>query len=333
MFVVGGESLIDLVSEPVGEDGIIRMTAHQGGSPYNCAIALSRLNNETGFLCPISADGFGAYLLEPLERAGVRHLLRERVRTPSTLAVVTLNARREARYEFYRGADRAFTRDGLIAALPERVGLFQVGGFCPIVPEDAAAWLAVAEEAARRGAVISIDPNVRPSLVDDFAGYRERLGRFLDLAHLIKVSKEDLEALEADKNLEQHAAELLARPACELVVVTLGEAGSRAFTAAGEATAGIYSPPVFGDTVGAGDSLMAGILTTLSERGDLKPGELGALETKALEKVLTFGAVVAGLNCAHKGCVPPTRAEVDAVLNASEQVGPALIPAGRSKFL
>lgn len=30
MFVVGGESLIDLVSAPVGPDGVIHMTAHQG---------------------------------------------------------------------------------------------------------------------------------------------------------------------------------------------------------------------------------------------------------------------------------------------------------------
>ena len=34
--------------------------------------------------------------------------------------------------------------------------------------------------------------------------------------------------------------------------------------------------------------------------------------------MILWGAIVAGLNCAHKGCVPPTRAEVDAVLNASD---------------
>ena len=318
MFVVGGESLIDLVQDPVGADGAVHMTAHQGGSPYNCAMALSKLNNDTGFLCPISADGFGTYLLGPLDEAGVNLLLTERVRAPSTLAVVTLNAKKEARYEFYRGADRAFTREGLIAALPAKLDVFQIGGFCPIEPVDAGVWLDVAKEALRRGAVLSIDPNVRPSLVDDFTSYKQRLSGFLDLVHLIKVSKEDLEALDASKSIEQHAAELLARPNCELVVVTLGDQGSRAFTASGEAQAGIYSPPVFGDTVGAGDSLMAGILTTLSERGDLKPGELKALGADELEEVLHFGAIVAGLNCAHKGCVPPTRPEVDAILNASD---------------
>ena len=269
-------------------------------------------------MCPISADGFGGYLLGPLQEAGVTQLLSERVRTPSTLAVVTLNAKGEARYEFYRGADRAFTKDGLIAALPQNLALFQIGGFCPIEPEDAVVWLAVAEEAARRGAVISIDPNVRPSLIDDFTGYKARLDRFFDLVHLVKVSVEDLASLDASKSIEQHVEALLARPQCELVVVTLGDKGSRAFTRSGEAQAGIYSPPVFGDTVGAGDSLMAGILTTLAERGDLAPGQLKALQSDELGEVLRFGAIVAGLNCGHKGCVPPTRDEVDAVLNASD---------------
>jgi len=315
MFVVGGESLIDLVSEPRGADGVIHMHAHQGGSPYNCAIALAKLGNPTGYLCPISRDGLGSYLLEPLEAAGVTTLLAERVAVPTTLAVVTLNEKRQAAYEFYRGADRAFTREGLIAALPEAPSLYQVGGFCPIAPEDAAVWLDVVEAAVARGATISIDPNVRPSLVEDFDGYKARLDRFLDRAHIIKLSEEDMALLRPDLSIEAHAAALLERPQCELVVVTLGEKGSRAFTRSGRAEAGIWSPPVFGDTVGAGDSLMAGVLARLAERGDLVPGRLGGLDDAALIEVLRFGAVVAGLNCGQKGCKPPTRAEVDAVLS------------------
>ena len=316
MFVVGGESLIDLVQKPLGPDGVIRMSAHQGGSPYNCAIALSKLGNDTGFLCPISKDGFGTYLLGPLDEAGVKPLLEERVFAPTTLAVVTLNAKKEAQYEFYRGADRAFTGEGLRAALPERMGVFQIGGFCPIEPEDAAVWVDVATSALRQGAILSMDPNVRPSLVSDFEAYRRRLEVFFDLVHIVKLSQEDLAALEAGKPIEQHAKELLARPNCELVVVTLGEEGSLAFTESGSARAGIYSPPVFGDTVGAGDSLMAGVPTILGEEGHLQPGRLRRLDRVALARVLRFGAVVAGLNCGEKGCNPPKRGEVDAVLGA-----------------
>ena len=328
MFVVGGESLIDLVQERPGPDGIVRMTAHAGGSPFNCAIALAKLGNDTGFLCPISKDGFGTYLLGPLEAAGVKPLLKDRVFEPTTLAVVTLNARMEAQYEFYRQADHAFTVDGLKAALPPTPEVFQIGGFCAIEPKDAAAWLEVAAEAKRRGATITMDPNVRPSLVSDFSAYKARLEPFFDLVNVVKVSIEDLLALargkatkpddvtasEREDIVARYAEDFLSRPSCELVIVTFGEEGSRAFTRSGTATATIYAPPVFGDTVGAGDSLMAGIITQLSETGDLAPGRLAALGPERLAAMLRFGAVVAGLNCAHKGCNPPTRPEVDAVL-------------------
>ncbi len=323
MFVVGGASLVDLKAEValpdgklIGRDGEgqIVMTAHAGGSPYNCAIALAKLGNPTGFLCPISADAFGDYLLGPLAEAGVQPLLGERVRDYTTLAVVNFDANHNARYGFYRQADGAIRADTAIAALPEKLELYQIGGFCPIEPDEAAVWMQVVKAAIAEGATISIDPNVRPSLISDFAGYKARLSAFLDLAHVVKVSEEDLEALDSGKSIEQHAADLLARPNCELVVVTLGDKGSRAFTASGKAMASIYRPPVFGDTVGAGDSLMAGILSWLHERGLLRAGKLGALGEGALGDMLRFGAVVAGINCGRKGCKPPTRAEVDAVL-------------------
>ena len=323
MFVVGGESLIDLKAEValpggalVGRDGEnqIVMTAHPGGSPYNCAIALAKLGNATGFLCPISVDAFGDYLLGPLNEAGVKPLLNERVNEYTTLAVVNFDANHNARYGFYRSADGAIEAKAGIAALPQTLELYQIGGFCPIKPDEAAIWLEIVQAAIARGATISIDPNVRPSLVDDFDGYKARLSTFLDLAHVVKVSEEDLEALDRSKSIEQHAADLLARPNCQLVVVTLGERGSRAFTGAGKGSAAIYKPPVFGDTVGAGDSLMAGILSWLHERGLLKPGKLDGLGEGALGDMLRFGAVVAGINCGRKGCKPPTRAEVDAVL-------------------
>jgi fructokinase len=202
----------------------------------------------------------------------------------------------------------------MVAALPDNLELYQIGGFSPIEPLDAAIWTDVVRAAVAKGATISIDPNVRPSLIEDFDGYKLRLNTFLDLAHVIKLSEEDMELLQPGLSIEAHSATLLARPNCELVVATLGEGGSLAFTKSGRGKAGIWSPPVFGDTVGAGDSLMAGVLTILAEEGNLKPGRLAALDAPALDRVLRFGAVVAGLNVGKKGCNPPTRAEVDAVL-------------------
>jgi fructokinase len=312
MFVVGGESLIDLV--PVSSAPDAERMALPGGSPFNCAIALSRLGNDTGFLCPISTDEFGDVLLAPLAEAGVQVLLEERVDAPTTKAIVSFNDKMQASYVFERGADHAFTQESLLGALPASVTLYQIGGFSPILPEDAAIWAKVVQAAVARGAVISFDINVREKLVDDEAGYRQRLEGFLDAAHIIKLSEEDHAWLAPDTSIEDYASALLSRPNCELVVVTLGENGSRAFSRSANAQAGIYAPPVFGDTVGAGDSLMAGILTKLHEIGALKEGGMAGLDARALGQVLEFGAVVAGLNCGQKGCRPPSRSEVEAVL-------------------
>ena len=314
MFVVGGESLIDLISKPVAADGTRELVAKAGGSPMNCAIALAKLGNDSGFLCPISTDTFGDFILGPLSAAGVHQLLKERVREPTTLAVVTDDGKGNPRYAFYREADRAFTRDGLIAALPERIEVFQIGGFCTIEPEDLAIWLEVAKEAARRGATISTDPNLRPSLIADLDAYRTRIRASLELASIIKLSEEDLETLDASKSIEQHAAEMLRLPQCRLVVVTLGAEGSLAFSRGASVRGPIYPATPGGDNVGAGDTLMAGILTWLKDHDALSADRLAALGEDELKQMLWFGAVAAGINCSRVGANPPSRAEVDAVL-------------------
>lgn len=315
MFVVGGESLIDLISKPVGADGTRELVAKAGGSPMNCAIAIAKLGGESGFLCPISSDTFGDFILKPLQAAGVVQLIAQRVREPSTLAVVTDDGKGNPRYAFYREADRAFTREGLIAALPQKLELFQIGGFCTIRQDDLDVWLDVAREAKSRGATISTDPNLRPSLIADMEPYRARIRQSLQLANIIKMSEEDLETLDPGKTVEQHAAELLKLPECRLVVVTLGANGSIAFTARGTVSSPIYPATPGGDNVGAGDTLMAGILTWLRDHDALAPARLAQLDADELKDMLWFGAVAAGINCSRVGAQPPTRAEVDAVLS------------------
>ena len=58
MIVSLGEALIDRIH---GEDGT-EPTTQIGGSPYNVAIALSRLEVDAGFVCPLSSDGHGDLL-------------------------------------------------------------------------------------------------------------------------------------------------------------------------------------------------------------------------------------------------------------------------------
>jgi fructokinase len=128
------------------------------------------------------------------------------------------------------------------------------------------------------------------------------------------MSEEDLETLDASKSIEQHAADMLRLPNCKLFVVTLGAEGSRAFNARGRVRGPIHPTAPGGDNVGAGDTLMAAILTWLSDNDALAPAALMTLDGAALKQMLWFGAVAAGINCSRVGANPPTRAEVEAVL-------------------
>ena len=59
MILVSGEALIDLIPDPIKADGY---DAVLGGSPYNVAIGLGRLEEPTAFISRISADGNGEAL-------------------------------------------------------------------------------------------------------------------------------------------------------------------------------------------------------------------------------------------------------------------------------
>lgn len=310
MFVIGGESLVDLVPEA---DGGYQNSP--GGSPFNCAVALAKLGNVVGFLCPISEDPFGDILIETMASAGVVSLIKARTSTATTTATVEFDEHQKPRYTFRRGADLPPPSEALIRALPLQLDLLHIGGFAPLTAADAESWIPVIDHAIGRGATISMDINVRPSLIDDEVGYRRRLSEMLVRAHIVKLSEEDLAWLEPGLQPETYAAKLLGNRNCKLVVVTLGDKGSRAFSARASGIAGVYVPAVFGDTVGAGDNLMAGVLTSL-DLATIGADALSGLDASDLDRILEFSAVVAGLNCAHRGCHPPTRAQVDEALNS-----------------
>ena len=66
------------------------------------------------------------------------------------------------------------------------------------------------------------------------------------------------------------------------------------------------------DTVGAGDSLAAGLLTGLLADGVVTRAALAALPDEHLLRLVDDAALVAALNCTRVGADPPTRAELAA---------------------
>jgi fructokinase len=66
------------------------------------------------------------------------------------------------------------------------------------------------------------------------------------------------------------------------------------------------------DTVGAGDSLAAGLLSGLLAAGSTTRAALEALPDDELLRVVDDAALIAAITCTRVGADPPTRAELDA---------------------
>ena len=309
MVVTYGEALVDLIEQADGS-----FAAMLGGSVCNFTIAAARQAMAATYLNPLSRDSFGERFAQMLDAAGVTLASPRRSARPTSLAVVTLDAHKVPSYAFHRAAvaDRDITVDQAYALLPASVSLFHTGGLA-LVPADLDATLAVAAAAARAGALVSIDANLRPLAEPDLPAYAAGVRRALAMAHLVKVSEEDLQHLGLDVRDPVAAARtLFDGTATQLVALTLGPDGGVLLSRS--ATAALPVPPGVAviDTVGAGDCFQAGLVATLQQGGAL--AAFDALDAAFLTRALRYAIATASINVMRKGCNPPLRAEVDAFL-------------------
>jgi fructokinase len=300
--VVIGEALIDLVETGDDEPRLAR----PGGSPYNVALGLARLQRSTSFAGRISHDPLGAVLRRHAERSGVDLTLSVDAAEPTTVALVELDDTGGAQYRFGVDgtADFGWT-DSELARIPDATAAVHFGSLASWLPPGDAAIARRVAELRERGAAVSYDPNVRPHLQPDRVAARSQVEAAVPLAHLVKTSAEDLDWLRPGEPIEEAARSWL-ELGPSAVVVTRGGDGSTAFTAA----ATVDRPPVpvdVVDTVGAGDAFMSGLLDALGRRGLLTPaGIAGAPFTECLDDA----ALVAAITCSRAGANPPRRAEL-----------------------
>jgi fructokinase len=309
LIAVGGENLIDYVDR----EGVA--TAYPGGSPYNVAMALGRLGANVTYISPISDDRWGDLLAQTLVNSNVV-LSGGRRLEPTTMARVTVSDGIPS-YSFERDgtAERAVTFSSLGAALPANADAIHTGSLTLTDGPDADAWERFCAACFDEGVLVSIDPNVRVSVIADIATYRARIMRMLGRAHLLKLSDEDLEALFPGLAPAAALAELREATAARLVVLTKGGDGISAWLDDSRIDMAAEALPQLADTVGAGDTFSAALLAGLAETGVLSPDGLKTLKYDKLRTLLQRANAAAALNCARAGCDPPTQAELEAALH------------------
>jgi fructokinase len=297
--LVIGEALVDIVSAP-GQPAV----EHAGGSPANVALGLGRLGVTTRLLTRIGDDDRGRLIRSHLEASGVQLAEGSVTSDPTSTATAHLDAAGIANYEFdldWKLPPNADTAEARAV---------HTGSIAATLPPGGDDVLRLIETIGRR-ALVSYDPNARPTLMGDPRSALERIERIVRASDVVKVSDEDLEWLLPGVNPLQ-VAETWRASGPALVVVTRGSNGASGVLASGivEVAAPLI---VVADTVGAGDALMAGLLDGLDSAGLLRPDrveDLRAAPAGDLAPLLSHAVRTAALTCTRPGADPPTREEL-----------------------
>jgi len=307
MILIAGEALVDMVAK---SDNKQAFDAIPGGSAFNVACALGLLGTATTFACPLSKDALGDLLISTMQRCGVTPYLPQRTAAHTPLALVNVDEQGQPSYAFYREG----TADRMLEPLSQQssvagIRILHITGFCLNEATDYSHWFKLVERAKAEGAVISVDPNVRESLISDPKDYRERIKALLTIADVVKVSDEDLHYLYPDIILAAAVDKL--KKLVTLAIITYGAKGAEAYCAGKKTFEAAQTVEQLVDTVGAGDCFSAAYIYQLNRLEIFKAEQLSQLTEEQLSQVLIFASTAAAINCGRKGCQPPTADEVN----------------------
>ena len=295
---VAGEVLVDLIPDSTGQrHGVI------GGGSANTAKALAKLGYEVEFIDGLSSDQWGVQAKSELLADRVNLNLVKYFDKPTCQAIVTLNEKGSASYEFVIDGTATFDFAGWLPD-PERLKpqLLHIGTLVTVIEPSSSILHEWAIEVGEFAPIV-FDPNVRPAVMGDRAKYVEQVEKYVEIATVVKASDEDLNFLYPGENHVAVAKRWLELgPA--LIVITRGADGLVAVTPEELIEVPGIRVEVI-DTIGAGDTVGAIVCESVINEG------IPNLHGEQLRKMLERAALAAAITCSRKGAVPPTASDIE----------------------
>ncbi|MCA1782862.1 MAG: PfkB family carbohydrate kinase [Dermatophilaceae bacterium] len=299
--LVIGEALVDIVRESAGAH-----VEHVGGSPANVAVGLARLDHPVRFATALGADQRGERIADHLARQGVKLAKRSVTEHPTSTAQVTFDTDHNATYAFDIHWNLA----------PVKVGKRDVhihAGSLATALEPGATPAREAMTTHRESATVSYDPNIRPGIMGDLDAVRVGVEELLPAIDVVKASSDDIGLLYPDRPAEDVIDHWLSLgPA--LVVLTRGAEGVTYRTRTGEPVTLPTTATTVVDTVGAGDSFMAGLLSGLLSLGFLGGPQaraaLGEASVEAVRPAIERGLACSAVTVGYAGAYAPSLDEL-----------------------
>ena len=294
---VCGEVVIDLIPDGTERRAVV------GGGPANTAKALSKLGIATQFIDGISTDKYGQMALKQLHKDGVLLDFVKFSDKPTCLAIVSLNAKGGASYEFVIDdtATFDFSHSWLPDATVSKPSLLHIGTLVTAI-EPAASVLFEWSSKVAQVAPIVFDPNIRPAVMIDRTKYVKQVERWISISNAVKVSDDDIYWLYPGEDLDKVAKRWLGMGP-ELIVVTFGDKGLAGYRKDSKISVDAKKV-VVADTVGAGDTVGAILVEAIIEDG------LDKLVNERLSSMLDRAARAAAITVSRTGALPPSSDEI-----------------------
>nr|WP_281068028.1 carbohydrate kinase [Arthrobacter stackebrandtii] len=294
--LVVGETLTDILHQ---HDGTIE--ERPGGSCANVALTLGRLGRRPQLLTSLGEDQRGLDATAWLQASGVTVHAQRTARTST--ATANLDADGAADYEF--DIDWSLAVEEVCA-----IDMLHVGSIAATLQPGADA-VTVLVDNCRDKALITFDPNIRPSLVENPDETRQRVLSLVNKVDVVKASDEDIAWLYPGEDMELVAHRWLASGP-ELVVITSGANGALAMSRS--ATIRVPAvPTIVVDTVGAGDTFMGTLIDALIAKGAFGSRvsqAISSMGSTEISELIADCARSAAITVSRPGADPPTRAEL-----------------------
>ena len=231
--VAPGELLIDFTGSGKSAQGNRLFEACPGGAPCNVLAMLRKLHRSCAFVGKVGDDLFGRLLRDTVAEIGIDTaslIVDSEVRT--TLSFVQTLSNGDRDFSFYRnpGADMLLRAEELPDQTIREARIFHFGTLSMTHPGVQAATERAVALAKQGGALISFDPNLRPSLWASLKDSHKAIHWGLCQCDILKIADNESEFMTGLTDFYNGATMLQKRyPNIRVLNVTAGAGGSYSF--------------------------------------------------------------------------------------------------------
>ena len=305
MILVAGENLIDFI--PLNKN---KYNYYVGGSALNTAVALGRLETNVYFCSQISKDFFGTTILSYLINNKVKTSKIKFSNYNSTIAIVVNKKKPDFNIYTKDTASINFKDYILDQKTLSEIKLAHFSSIGLALKPSSNTFLKLIKDIKKnKKSIISFDPNIRATIIKDKSYFIKTFKKILNFSDIVKMSDEDFKYL-SKQDFSKQIRNWIEKYSIKLFILTLGAQGSIAYTKTNKIIQKNKKIKI-SDTVGAGDTFIAGIIKYLDYTKSLNLKKLDVISYNDLKKCLFFATKVAEQNCVKEGCDPPYLKKVE----------------------